>query len=393
MNILLTTDAFPPGAGGSGRSTSILAEALAARGHRVRVVVARSRNTHESGTKPIDVIGVEVPPSRPGNAPEREKAFASGLARAAGNEGWDVVHAQHWLSAGATLRALPHLPMLITVRDYWPVCIWSTRISGREVCPGCSYGRRVLCVGRRKPWLWPVAPLLPPVVGAEIARRQRVLGAARAVVAVSRHVAERLPVTAEVIPNLLVALPEPPRPEDVPERYLLFVGKLEPGKAPDRLLPILEAAGCELPLLVAGAGGLEKELRAAFERRRNVRFLGWVDEPRVLALTRHAACLLFPSRWEEPLSRTLLDGLAVGAVIVAEPTGGTEEILVDGESGLLGRTVPELGRALARVLDDPSLANQLRHGALARAQASFSADVVLPRIEELYRKVARSWKS
>jgi glycogen(starch) synthase len=390
VNILVTTDAFPPGAGGSGRSTSMLAEALAERGHRVRVVVARSRDTRESGTKPIEVIGVEVPPSRPGNAPEREKAFASGLARAAEDARWDVVHAQHWLSAGATRRALPHHPLVITVRDYWPVCIWSTRLSGREACPGCTYGRRVLCVGRRKPWLWPIAPLLPPVVGAEIARRQRVLGEAGAMVAVSRFVAETLPVDAEVIPNLLTAFPEPPRPDDVPERYVLFVGKLEPGKAPDHLLPILEASGSDLPLLIAGAGRLEGELRAASERRGNVRFLGWVDEPRVLALSRHASCLLFPSRWEEPLSRTLLDGLSVGAVIVAEPTGGTEEILVDGESGLLGRTVPELGRALARVLEDDSLAERLRRGARARAQACFSADVVLPRVEALYRKVAGS---
>jgi glycosyltransferase involved in cell wall biosynthesis len=47
---------------------------------------------------------------------------------------------------------------------------------------------------------------------------------------------------------------------------------------------------------------------------------------------------------------------------VAEPTGGTEEIVVDGESGLLGRGSDELGRALRRVLDDPSLTERLREG-------------------------------
>ncbi len=41
MNVLLTTDSFPPGGGGSGRSTAALARALSRRGHRVRVVVAR----------------------------------------------------------------------------------------------------------------------------------------------------------------------------------------------------------------------------------------------------------------------------------------------------------------------------------------------------------------
>src|SRR3990172_9272756 len=103
---------------------------------------------------------------------------------------------------------------------------------------------------------------------------------------------------------------EPARPTAVPERYLLFVGKLEPGKAPDRILPILDAARAEIPLLVAGSGSLEADLRA---RGGNARYLGWVDEERVLALMKHADCLLFPSRWQEPLSRVLFDALALGA--------------------------------------------------------------------------------
>jgi glycosyltransferase involved in cell wall biosynthesis len=165
------------------------------------------------------------------------------------------------------------------------------------------------------------------------------------------------------------------------------VGKLEPGKAPDRLLPILGAARAEIPLLVAGSGSLEGDLRA---KGGNVRYLGWVEESRVLALIKHADCLLFPSRWQEPLSRVLLDAIALGAVIVAEPTGGTEEIVVDGESGLLGRGVDELARALRRVLDDPSLTQRLREGAQRRAEAVFSEGVVLPRVEILYRSVCET---
>jgi glycosyltransferase involved in cell wall biosynthesis len=217
----------------------------------------------------------------------------------------------------------------------------------------------------------------------------RVLESASAVTAVSRYVAGTIPLErVTVIPNFVESQrEEPARPTAVPERYLLFVGKLEPGKAPDRILPILDAARAEIPLLVAGSGSLEAKLRA---RGGNARYLGWVDEERVLALIKHADCLLFPSRWQEPLSRVLLDALALGAVIVAEPTGGTEEIVVDGESGLLGRGVDELGRALRRVLEDPSLTERLREGARRRAEAVFSEEVVLPRVEALYRSVAET---
>jgi glycosyltransferase involved in cell wall biosynthesis len=386
MNVLITTDVFPPGAGGSGRSTGALAEALVRRKHRVKVVVSRAKTLEQEEWHGVEVSEVAIPASRFANAAERTRAFASGVSEAAGEEAWDLVHAQHWLSAGASLRALPRLPLVVTVRDYWPVCLWSTRMSGKEVCPGCSFSRRVLCVGRTRPALWPVSPAMPPVVGWELRRRVALLSRASAVIAVSGHVARTIPCPARVIPNVIDPSPLPlVRP--VPYPYVLFVGKLEPGKAPDQLVPILKAASCKLPLLIAGTGRLEREIR---EQAGNVQFLGWVDDARALALMRHAEAVLFPSRWQEPLSRVLLDGLAVGAVLVAEPTGGTEEIIVDGESGLLGRSVFELGRALARVLDEGALARRLREGALLRARACFSDDVVLPKVEEVYRSVSES---
>jgi len=351
------------------------------------VVVARREASGRREWEGTEVEEVVIPATRLGNARERERAFAGGIVLAAGEETWDLAHAQHWLSAGATRRALSRLPTVVTVRDYWPVCIWSTMLSGAEPCPGCSYTRRIACIGRHRPSLWPISAVLPPFVGRELQSRRRILEGASAVTAVSAHVAGTLPLErVAVIPNFVEPFRDDPlRPADIPERYLLFVGKLEPGKAPDRLHPILAAARAEIPLLVAGSGSLDAELRA---KGGNVRYLGWVDERRVLALIKHADCLLFPSRWQEPLSRVLLDAAALGAVIVAEPTGGTEEIVVDGESGLLGRSVEELARALRRVLDDPELAWRLREGARRRAVAVFSEDVVLPRLETLYRSVA-----
>jgi len=394
MNILLTTDAFPPRAGGSGRSTATLASALFRHGHRVRVVVPRSQSKGQTGWEGVAVSEVMVPRATLGSG-ARERAYAEGLQQAMGDDAWDVVHAQHWLSAMASRAACPHLPLVITVRDYWPVCIWSTMLSGHEPCPGCSYSRRVVCVGRRRPWLWPMAPLLPPVIGAELDRRQRVLAEASAVVAVSRHVSTTLPLDAtHVIPNFVnlseVATPRS-RPDDVPERYVLFLGKLEPNKAPDALVPILDASGCDVPLVVAGFGSLSESLRSEAARSgRDIRFVGWVDEERALALMQHAAAVLFPSRWQEPLSRVLVDGLGVGAVLVVEPTGGSEHAIVHEESGLLGRGVDELGAALGRVLSDDELARRLREGARARAEKCFSEKAVLPKLETVYGKAAAS---
>jgi glycosyltransferase involved in cell wall biosynthesis len=237
------------------------------------------------------------------------------------------------------------------------------------------------------------------MVGREIGRRTAALERASAVIAVSGHVKRTLPVRhSVVIPNLLdvpeVESKSAGRPSlELPERFVLFVGKLEPNKAPDRLLPILRAAGVGLPLVIAGEGSLDDSLRQQAERAdEEVRFVGWVDPDVTLQLMRHAAALIFPSRWDEPLSRVLLEGLGAGAVLIVEPTGGSEEILVHGESGLLGRSVEELGEALRRVVTELSLAEKLREGARRRAIEHFSKDVVVPRVEALYERVVKGEK-
>ncbi len=397
MKILITTDAFPPGGGGSAQSTAALARALAGNNHDVSVVVGRRNVLGElrKDWQGVAVIEVGLGKSTPGRT-VRELRLASFLEQWSASERFDLAHAQHWLSAKATVQASRQagFPVVVTVRDYWPVCIWSTKLSGHHRCPGCSTLRRVLCVGRRYPWAWPAAPLLPFAVARELDRRTTTLRNASAAIAVSRHVQRSLPVDhSVVIPNLLDLADIESRlagsvPANLPERFAFFVGKLEPNKAPDRLLPILRAAGMRLPLVIAGSGTLESSIRDEASRSgMEVHWLGWRDPDEVLRLMRRAVAVVFPSRWEEPLSRVLLEGLAVGAVLVVEPTGGTDEIVLDGESGLVGRNVAELAEALARVSADEGLESRLREGAMRRAQEHFSAAAVLPRVEELYRRV------
>jgi len=402
MKILITTDVFPPGGGGSGQSTAALALALAGRGHDVKVVVSKRNVSGElrRDWEGVAVIEVGVGRSRAGRS-RRESRLTSFLERWAPDERFDLAHAQHWLSAKATVDAFSvmNLPVVVTVRDYWPVCIWSTKLSGHHRCPGCSYVRRVVCVGRRRPILWPLAPLLPTLVERELSRRRETLEKAATVVAVSEHVKRTLPPLphdhAVVIPNLLdlseieKRMVGEPFPE-LPDRFALFVGKLEPNKAPDRLIPILHASGVRLALVIAGSGSLEMKLRKEATRfEGEVHFKGWVQADEALRLMRRATAVLFPSRWDEPLSRVLLEGLGAGAVLVVQPTGGSEEIVVHGESGLLGRTVEELGHGLRRVVEEDGLATRLRQGALERAAEVFSEGVVVPRYEALYDRVAR----
>jgi glycosyltransferase involved in cell wall biosynthesis len=231
----------------------------------------------------------------------------------------------------------------------------------------------------------------------------RALARCDAVIAVSEYVRSELARSGRVpegrlasIPNL-VHLPSVDRALSSPwplhdispeEPFLLFAGKLDTNKGV-RLLPLaLERARVGLPLVLAGDGPLKGWLEEqARERRLDVHFCDWLDNDAVLRLMHQARALLFPSAWQEPLSRVLLEGCAAGAAIVALDTGGTLDIIEHRESGWLARGMGDFAEGIQRVCYDDDLNRQLRAGARRRAEERFAAPVVSARVERLYRKL------
>ncbi len=140
-----------------------------------------------------------------------------------------------------------------------------------------------------------------------------------------------------------------------------------------------------LPLVVLGSGSEQPAIvEAAALHSVDLVTVGWADRNDVLRAMKRTEALIFPSTWPEPLSRVLLEALALGTPIAAMDTGGTSELIEEGVSGLLAHNREELGDALARIVHDGGVRSQLREGAKARAQA-FSPQALIPRYEVLYR--------
>lgn len=414
LTILLATDVFPPRCGGSGWSTYHLARALRARGHRV--VVARPRlglrgvpsRVVEYDGLPVHELAHNLPgrslPLVRGLALQeafwpRFGRFLAGLAR---REGADIVHGQHLLSIPAAVQAgqAIGLPTVATVRDYWPVCPIGTRLRRCPDLPHCSTACQVCCLARGQRLLQPVVRLALPYVRANLARRQRALREASQVIAVSRYVAtllrQEIPGLAPVvIPNFidqdtLTALAAADELTTAPagdRRVILYAGKLDRHKGAD-LVPAAVAAVPEAQVLIAGDGPLADAIaRECVERGVVAGLLGERPHDEVLALMRSSAVLLFPARWEEPLTRTLLEAGAAGLPAVALATGGTPDIIVDGVTGVLVEQPAALGAALARLMADPAARVRLGLAARDRIAAHFAEDVVVPRIEALYERL------
>ena len=237
---------------------------------------------------------------------------------------------------------------------------------------------------------------------ANLIRKQRGIADADAIVAVSSTIAADLrgrsaeiaAARVEVIPNAVdvtalrkrAATSTPP----LTGPYALYLGKLAPNKGTTNFVQVIERSRLDWPVIVAGDGPERDGIaRDAARSGRDIRFVGWVDQPTATAWLAHATMLLFPSRGPESLSRVLLEASALGVPIAAMNTGGTPDIVLDRQTGLLSRSFDELADDIRRLRDDADLRRRLGAAAQIHAETYFDVSVVLPRIERLYHDLLR----
>jgi glycosyltransferase involved in cell wall biosynthesis len=99
--------------------------------------------------------------------------------------------------------------------------------------------------------------------------------------------------------------------------------------------------------------------------------------------------LIFPSEWPEPLARMTQEAMASGAVVVGTITGGTGEILIDGETGLVfpPGDAPALARCIRRLQTDPALFSHLARNGRQCVEDKFSFRRMLDQVETVLAEV------
>src|SRR6185503_6054326 len=173
-------------------------------------------------------------------------------------------------------------------------------------------------------------------------------------------------------------------------RKLLFVGRLDARKGFPIAIAAFErlAAGRDDLRLVVVGDGPERAAVDALPTmlRARVTMLGAVPNTDLPPI--HAACDLYlgPSTGGESFGIVVVEAMAAGLPVVVSDTPGYDEVVHDGEDGLL---VPPsdpvaLAAAAGRLLDDPDQAEKIAAAGRARA-ADFAWPAVLDRIEGAYR--------
>ena len=183
------------------------------------------------------------------------------------------------------------------------------------------------------------------------------------------------------------------RNDDDRTLYLLYAGRLAPGKGIEIALQalkmlVLDQGNLDIRLSLAGSSftQFESNLRNLVDQAGlagYVSFLGWVPPVDMPKLLLKFDVLLLPSIWQEPLSRILLEGMISGLAVVATNTGGTPEILMDSENGLLcePNDPEDLAQKIALLVDDPALRVQLAQGGRRTIIEKFTLSRMLDEIE------------
>ena len=123
--------------------------------------------------------------------------------------------------------------------------------------------------------------------------------------------------------------------------YILFAGRLTPGKGIDlllRSLPRVFKKYMGLKIYIIGEGFMKNKLLALARRygfEKNVSFLGEINHKRLLEMLSRAKIAVVPSVWPEPFGRVALESLSQGTPVVVTKRGGLPEIIEDSQTGYI----------------------------------------------------------
>jgi glycogen synthase len=193
-----------------------------------------------------------------------------------------------------------------------------------------------------------------------------------------------------------------PSPESPSPTNLLLAGRVSPDKGSHIAV---EAVRClaearrqrDFRLIIAGSGPapyMEELHRMAcsYGIENLVAFLGWIPREQMPQLMHACQLLLLPTICEEPFARVTLEAMAAGLAVVGTLTGGTGELLQDGQTGLACASGDSTGLAqqIGRLLDDPQLRHRLASEGQSIVLARFTLKRMVEQVENLLERAIQA---
>ena len=163
------------------------------------------------------------------------------------------------------------------------------------------------------------------------------------------------------------------------QRRFCFVGSLSPAfdfsvirNAASRFLQ----EGIQCQFVICGAGGVADDVKAMMTGLHNVVMPGWIDAPKISALTGMCTASLAPYRNTQNFSHNIpnkiVDSLSHGLPVVTSLRGEVKAIVQEEGVGICYESDSDFVAALQLLLDNASVQSAMSDKALALYKARFS---------------------
>ena len=169
--------------------------------------------------------------------------------------------------------------------------------------------------------------------------------------------------------------------KDEKQPYLSFIGRIAPIKGVHLAIAVAKTAGVPLKI----AGDIQPAFREYFERKIKpeidgdfIQYIGVADLKAKNELLGNSLAMLFPIQWNEPFGLVMVEAMACGTPVLALRGGSVPEVVKDGISGYVCRSVRELATRVKQLNFKPA---ELR----AYVAENFSLERMVREYEQAYK--------
>ena len=288
------------------------------------------------------------------------------------------VQGKYFLPAAYIVGKIFKIPVIITLRDYIPLCPYAYCLTRVNRFQACNFGQVItsdLQLLRKKKFqnYYVLVSELMAMHGWLVARMLRFfIRKSRGVIgisqALSRIYEKNNVMIHETIYNSFYFRKIPPAR---PKNYIIFAGRFTKGKGFDLLMQAYLSLRIKPKprLVLVGTGPLANLYQKNFNGL--IEWKGHIPYKEAQSYIRSALFTIVPSTWEEPFGRIALESVLQGVPVLVTNRGGLPEILkISGGGSKVAPNPVSLQKGIIHMLE-----NQKRY-----------RNIIIERREILYKK-------
>lgn len=173
------------------------------------------------------------------------------------------------------------------------------------------------------------------------------------------------------------------------QQYLSFIGRIAPLKGTHLAIDVAKRTG--IPLKIAG--DIQPVNREYFEKKirpeidgQLVEYIGLADLHAKNELLGNSMAMLFPIQWNEPFGLVMVEAMACGTPVLAMPGGSVPEVVRDGVSGYICRSVRGMAKRVRDLRIEPASVRRY-------VEENFSEERMVRKYVDLYEEIVRERKT